>query len=222
MRDACDIEKSEKHREIIDIAEKLSREMGFKKVTIADIARELAMSPAHVYRFFSAKSEINDAICCRLFGEIEAAADNAAQSSGSARQSLRNLITCIDDLNVRRFQFVPKLHELFCTAFDECWAIVGKHDDRIDNILSQIVSRGVADGDFRAPDADLIAILIRTTCLRFFHPRMMMEYWRDPEPTVDQMVDFCLAALGVEQLRHPSNPEQSDGRSALEERAMIG
>jgi len=210
MRDFCDIEKNEKHREIVEITEKLFREIGFRKVTIADIAHELAVSPANIYRIFSAKGEINDEVCRRLFGEVETAADNASQSSRSASQSLRNLIISIDDLNGWRFQSSPKLNELFCTAFDECWPIVREHDDRIDDILSRIISRGVDDGAFQVPDANLAAILVRTTCLRFFHPRMMMEYWRDPEPTVDQIIDFCLTALGAEQNEAaPFNTRQS-------------
>jgi Bacterial regulatory proteins, tetR family len=44
-----------------DDAERLFRQIGFQKTTVADIARELHMSPANVYRFFAAKSEINEA-----------------------------------------------------------------------------------------------------------------------------------------------------------------
>jgi hypothetical protein len=31
--------------------------------------------------------------------------------------------------------------------------------------------------------------------MRFWHPRLMVECAEDPEPTLDQMVDFCLASL---------------------------
>jgi len=31
------------------------RQIGFQKTTVADIARELHMSPANVYRYFAAK-----------------------------------------------------------------------------------------------------------------------------------------------------------------------
>jgi AcrR family transcriptional regulator len=35
--------------------------MGYQKTAVADIARELGMSPANVYRFFPSKSAINEA-----------------------------------------------------------------------------------------------------------------------------------------------------------------
>ena len=59
---------------IVEIAERLFQQMGFQKTTVSDIARELRMSPANVYRFFGAKSEINEAVCMDLLGKIEAEA----------------------------------------------------------------------------------------------------------------------------------------------------
>ena len=37
---------------ILVIAERLFREIGYQKTTVADIAKALQMSPANVYRFF--------------------------------------------------------------------------------------------------------------------------------------------------------------------------
>jgi len=56
---------------VVEAAERLFRQIGFQKTTVADIARELHMSPANVYRFFAAKSEINEAVCMDLLGKIE-------------------------------------------------------------------------------------------------------------------------------------------------------
>ena len=53
---------------IEETAERLFRVMGYQKTAVADIARELGMSPANVYRFFPSKSAINEAIAERLLG----------------------------------------------------------------------------------------------------------------------------------------------------------
>ena len=47
-------------------AERLFRSMGYQKTAVADIARELGMSPANVYRFYPSKSAINEAIASQL------------------------------------------------------------------------------------------------------------------------------------------------------------
>ena len=56
---------------IIEVAEGLFRRIGFAKTTVADIAAELEMSPANIYRFFPSKNAIVEAICQRLLAELD-------------------------------------------------------------------------------------------------------------------------------------------------------
>ena len=69
---------------IIEAADGLFRRLGFAKTAVADIAAELGMSPANVYRFFSSKNAIVEAICQRCLGEIEAGAWAVVHSKASA------------------------------------------------------------------------------------------------------------------------------------------
>ncbi len=183
------------HLNIIEVAERLFRQIGFQKTTVADIARELQMSPANVYRFFSAKAEINEAVGRRILREIEDTVAEIARLPGPAGKKLRSSIAAIEKLNAERFQSDRKLHELYETAYDENWPIMREHFDALDKTLAQIVEQGIAAGEFRTGDAELAALLIRGACVRFCHPQLMAECAHDPEPTVDQMIDFCLAAL---------------------------
>ncbi|WP_407338141.1 TetR/AcrR family transcriptional regulator [Methylocapsa polymorpha] len=185
------------HLNIVEVAERLFRQIGFQKTTVADIARELQMSPANVYRFFAAKAEINEAVGRRILREIEDSVGEIARLPGPASKKLRNVIVSIEKLNAQRFMSDRKLHELFETAYDENWPIMREHFDAMDKTLAQIIGQGMAGGEFRPGDAGLAAILVRSACIRFCHPRLMVECAQDPEPTVDQMIDFCLAALKV-------------------------
>src|SRR5262249_38834611 len=56
---------------IMQTAEGLFRRLGFAKTAVADIAAELKMSPANVYRFFPSKNAIVEAICKRCLCEVE-------------------------------------------------------------------------------------------------------------------------------------------------------
>ena len=67
---------------IMDTAEALFRRLGFAKTAVADIASELKMSPANVYRFFSSKNAIIEAICQRCLAELEDRAWAVARSRG--------------------------------------------------------------------------------------------------------------------------------------------
>jgi len=58
---------------ILVVAERLFRQLGYQKTTVADIAKELRMSPANVYRFFDSKKSIHEGVCRVLMGEVEEA-----------------------------------------------------------------------------------------------------------------------------------------------------
>src|SRR5262245_46884981 len=56
---------------ILDTAETLFRRLGYGKTAVADIAAELDMSPANIYRFFPSKTAIVQAMCQRCLNELE-------------------------------------------------------------------------------------------------------------------------------------------------------
>jgi AcrR family transcriptional regulator len=196
MKTSSQLKAYDIHLSIINTAHQLFDHVGFQKTTLADIARELHMSSSNIYRFFSSKAEINAAVGHRILYETEAALDDIVKHPGSAKRKLRALVAELEKLNARRFMSNRKLHELLETAFNENWPIVREHVERMDKLLTEVISQGDRDGEFKAGDCELAAILVRSACLRFYHPRIAIECAEDPEPTVDQMVDFCLDALG--------------------------
>ncbi|PNG27322.1 TetR/AcrR family transcriptional regulator [Methylocella silvestris] len=196
MKIVSEQKETDPHQNIVEVAERLFSQIGFQKTTVADIARELRMSPANVYRFFSAKAEINEAVGRRLLTETEAALDAIAAQPGSASEKLRSAIAALEKANAQRFVANRKLHELLETAFNENWPIVQDHSKKLNKVLTNIISEGNSAGEFHVSDCELAAILVRSACIRFCHPRLMVECAQEPEPTLDQMVDFCLVALG--------------------------
>jgi len=188
-------EEKDTHRLIVEVAERLFRQIGFQKTTVADIARELHMSPANVYRYFAAKSEINEAVCMDLLGKIEAEAEKIAASRSTATQRIRNLIGAVEKTHHKRYMFDRKLHDLIDAAISENSAIMRRHNERMAAILEQIIASGMASGEFPLGDASLATGLVNTACIRFRDPRLIVEFEQALEPTLDEMIGFCLASL---------------------------
>jgi AcrR family transcriptional regulator len=180
---------------IVEVAERLVGQVGFHKTTVADIARELKMSPANVYRFYAAKSEINEAVVLRLLCEIEEALDSFVERNRSAKEKLRAFFAEIAKSHAQRFASNRKLHELLLEAFDANWQVLQPHLQVLHKALAEIISQGQRDGEFNVSDCDEAAFQVRTACLRFWHPRLIVEFSQDPRPTLDQMIDFCIGAL---------------------------
>jgi len=145
------------HKLIVEVAERLFRQIGFQKTTVADIALELHMSPANVYRFFAAKSEIHEAVCMDLVGKIEAEVEKIAASRSTATQRIRDLIGIVEKVHQGQYMFDRKLHDLVKTAISENWPIMRRHDERMAAILEQIIASGMASGEFPLGDATLAA-----------------------------------------------------------------
>src|ERR1700726_10525 len=104
---------------ILEVAERLFREIGYQKTPVADIAKELRMSPANVYRFFDSKKAIHEGVARGLMGEVEIEAQRIARSAGPAAVRLRELIKTVNRMNTERYVGDSKLHEMVEIAMQE-------------------------------------------------------------------------------------------------------
>ena len=77
---------------IMDTAEVLFRRLGYEKTAVADIASELGMSPANIYRFFPSKIAIVQAMCQRCLSELETKLWAVARSRAPAGERLLRLV----------------------------------------------------------------------------------------------------------------------------------
>src|SRR6201994_2809062 len=191
---ADNIEAGTRER-ILVVAERLFREIGYQKTTVADIAKVLRMSPANVYRFFDSKKAIHEGVARRLMGEVEEAAHVIAARPGSATLRLRELLTTIHRMNTERYVGDSKLHEMVEIAMQEDWDVCVTHMECIAGVIGQVIAQGAASGEFEAPDLQLASLCACTAMMRFFHPQMIAQCATKPGPSIDQMIDFVLAGL---------------------------
>ena len=180
---------------ILVTAERLFREIGYQKTTVADIAKALQMSPANVYRFFDSKKSINAGVACRLMAEVEQASKAIAARRGSAAGRLRDLLTTIHQMNSDRYVGDSKMHEMVAVAMEENWDVCKAHMQCITGEIANVIASGVAAGDFHVPDVGTAAMCTCTAMIRFFHPQLIAESADKPGPTLDQMIDFVIAGL---------------------------
>jgi AcrR family transcriptional regulator len=181
---------------ILVVAEHLFRQIGYQKTTVADIAKELRMSPANVYRFFESKKAIHEGVARSLMGEVETEAKRIADRTGPAAVRLRELMKTIHQMNSERYVGDAKMHEMVEIAMEESWEVCLAHMELITNTIGEVIGQGAASGEFRVADVPVAALCVCTAMMRFFHPQMIAQCADKPGPTIDQMIDFVLAGLG--------------------------
>jgi AcrR family transcriptional regulator len=180
---------------ILVVAERLFRQIGYQKTTVADIAKELRMSPANVYRFFDSKKAIHEGVARGLMGEVEQAARTIAATGGPASVRLRELMTSIHHMNAERYVGDSKLHEMVEVAMEESWDVCVAHMERITETIGGVIGEGAASGEFDVTDVPLAASCACTAMMRFFHPQMIAQCANKPGPSIDEMIDFVIAGL---------------------------
>lgn len=189
--------ESDTRTRILIIAEKLFREIGYQKTTVADIAKLMNMSPANVYRFFESKKAIHEGVAVRLMSEVEAAVAAVAAQPGDAVARLSAVLAAIHRLNVELFIGDAKLHEMVMMAMEQNWDACDAHVGRLMVIVGGVIADGVETGEFTVADVPMAAQCACTAMIRFFHPYVIKECAEKSEPTLEQMTGFVLAALGA-------------------------
>ncbi len=134
---------------ILVAAERLFREIGYQKTTVADIARVLRMSPANVYRFFDSKRAIYEAVVMRLMGEVETAATVIAFENDEPVGRLRRLLASVHHMNAERYTGDEKIHQMVAMAIEEDWQVCTAHFERITGIVANSDRRRGQGGRLR-------------------------------------------------------------------------
>lgn len=180
---------------IVETAERLSREYGYHKTTVADIAKALKMSPANVYRFFDSKKAINEAVAQKLTAEIREKLSAVATLPLPAGRRLRMVLHGSHHAIVEMGVTEAKMMEMVEISMSESWPVIEDHIQKVDAIISRVIADGIESGEFHTHDPQVAGPCVRAAMMRFSHPAMIMQCARLPAPTLDQQVEFLLAAL---------------------------
>src|SRR6202008_3149260 len=133
---------------IVETAEALFRRLGYAKTAVADIAAELGMSPANVYRFFPSKNAIVEAICQRCLAEVETKAWAAARDSGPEAERIERLILEIVNFHKENHFTEPRVKDLVLAAMELGWNAIKAQKETMRVAIATILGDGIASGEF--------------------------------------------------------------------------
>ena len=183
---------------IMATAEALFRRLGFAKTAVADIAAELHMSPANVYRFFDSKNAIVEAICRRCLSEVEEKAWAVARSKGAASARMERLILEILAYHKENLVTEHRVNEMVVAAIEQNWNTIRAHKDAIRNVVELILRDGIDAGEFERVDPHETAELIMRSVVSFTHPLVVgqcLDEGDDLEAQARASVRFLLRAI---------------------------
>jgi AcrR family transcriptional regulator len=183
---------------IMEAAEALFRRLGYSKTAVADIAAELGMSPANVYRFFPSKNAIVEAICQRCLSEVEEKAWAVARAKGPAGARIERLILEILAYHKDNLLTEKGVSEMVLAAIEMSWDAIRAHKQVMHTVLEVILRDGIESGEFEPVEPRQTAELIFLSLVAFTHPMVIgqcMEDGQDIEAQARASIRFLLRAI---------------------------
>ena len=183
---------------IVEVAEALFRRLGYAKTAVADIAAELGMSPANVYRYFPSKNAIVEAICRHCLSDVEEQAWKVARSKAPAAERMERLILEILAYHKENLITEQRVNDMVLAAIEHSWETIRTHKEVMANVTEVILRDGIEAGEFEPVDPRATAGLIMRSVVCFTHPLMLsqcMEEGEDVEAEARASVRFLLRAI---------------------------
>lgn len=183
---------------IMDTAEVLFRRLGYAKTAVADIAAELDMSPANVYRFFPSKNAIVEAICQRFLKELEEKAWAVARSRGPASRRLERLFLEILAYHKENMLTEQRVNDIVLAAMELSWDAIRKHKESMHTIVEVLLRDGIVAGEFENVDPGQTATQIMQAMVNYCHPVLLAQCLPehdDIEADARASVAFLLRAI---------------------------
>jgi len=183
---------------IMDTAEALFRRLGYAKTAVADIAGELKMSPANVYRFFPSKNAIIEAICQRCLSELEDRAWAVARSRGSAAERLERLVLEILAYHKENNLTDQRVNDIVLVAIELSWGAIRAHKEHMRMVFEAVLREGIERGEFERVDPRETSRLMMISLVNFCHPVLVAQYLQDQgdlEADARATIRFLLRAI---------------------------
>ncbi len=183
---------------IMDTAEALFRRLGYAKTAVADIAGELKMSPANVYRFFPSKNAIIEAICQRCLSELEDRAWAVARSRGSAAERLERLVLEILAYHKENNLTDQRVNDIVLVAIELSWGAIRAHKEHMRMVFEAVLREGIERGEFEGVDPRETSRLMMISLVNFCHPVLVAQYLQDQgdlEADARATIRFLLRAI---------------------------
>jgi AcrR family transcriptional regulator len=165
--------------EILSTAEDVLRRYGPAKATVVDVARALGVSHGSVYRHFTSKAELRDAVAERWLKRIAEPLEKIAAQDGSASQRLEAWFGLLVKSKHSRALNDPELFATYITLVNDAREVVRAHIASLVDQLARIITDGVQQGEFHVDDASKTARALFDATTRFHNPIHAQE-WTDP------------------------------------------
>jgi AcrR family transcriptional regulator len=174
MRKTTAVLTEDTQARILQAATERFRHYGYRKTTMAEVARDCSMSAGNLYRYFESKSDIGAAVSVAWFAALHQTVRAAITQPGfSPRQKLEAYVLTVNRFTLESLRNTPHIQEMVDFLCEERRDLVEQHLDTCHEIVAGILGEGVKRGDFEIPDIATSARAVLNAIVRFEYPPLL-------------------------------------------------
>jgi AcrR family transcriptional regulator len=165
-----------RRQQILQAADEHFRLYGYRKTTLADIAKSIHLSTPYIYKFFDSKQAIGEAMCWHCLSAALSQIEESVAEVKSPVERLRRVFLGLEGITWRLLSEQKKIYEMVTASFEENWESIGRFKDGVLQIIRKIVVQGRKSGEFeRKTPLEETAKAIAQTAELFYHPTLVAQ-----------------------------------------------
>jgi AcrR family transcriptional regulator len=182
----------------IDITIKKMRDIGFEKVRLTDIAKEIGVSHAALYAHFKDKMALMDAVSERWLNQIDESLEAVTKKNIDPIDKIQLWMMTLHRAKIAKVQQDPEVYKAFdfLTTIEKPYA--RKHMEIMSEQMLAIVKEAILKKRLKNANAELMARVLQESMLSFHHPKLVAQYIHEKrEPMLKIVLDSVLKGLGL-------------------------
>lgn len=185
---------------IVEKMRLLLSKYGQEKVTVVDVARELGMSHANIYRFFHSKTEILDAVIDAWLADVEDFYKVVASRPGTIAERLEAVVLAVYQRRRAKYEKDPKVFMAFRHLIESRPDAVEKRKTVLFNVFREMLEAGIANGEFTAIDPLKAAMVLEDATAIFLHPLAIPNHSpNSTEERLKRVIHIVLSGLAAKR-----------------------
>ncbi len=183
--------------QILDAAQQRFSVYGYGKTTMAEIAKDCAMSAANLYRYFKNKQDIAAACAARcMIEQQDTVRAIVRQQHSTAAEKLRAFVLAGLETTHKMYVDQPKINELVEFVASERQELVHQKIQTQHALITEILVQGNQTGEFDIKDVLVTGRAVQSALVKFNVPIFMALYPLDEFMAMaNEVVDLILQGL---------------------------
>jgi AcrR family transcriptional regulator len=185
-----------RRQQILQAANEYFQLYGYRKTTLADIAKAIHLSTPYLYKFFDSKQAIGEAMCWHCLSAVLSEIEESLAATKSPVEKLRRIFIGLQGITWRLLSEQRKIHEMVSVSFEEGWESIARFREGVFQMVRMVVVQGRESGEFeRKTPLEETSRAIAQMAELFYHPTLLAQAGKSQEEEAVAVANVAIRSL---------------------------